>query len=214
MSKSSKKDSQILAEEQVCLQMTSDITCVILNNPKGFYTPILNTNDMCQCSKYYRYNGDKPFPLQYPCPVCGKCLEHYDIYFNEDGSTRNTQSIRKNIESDAVFLKNLYESYKGYHPFMCEYAQYLYSNGEYSEAIQVGFDLRERMIASMGIEGSMPLDIVGKSYRAQYKSCAKKGDYRKALIHIEGLKAIKRATKTDLTNAGKYESILTNSVLN
>ncbi|MBN1329945.1 MAG: hypothetical protein JXA54_10775 [Candidatus Heimdallarchaeota archaeon] len=203
-----KKIDEILVEEELRVKMTSDFTGITLNDPEGFYRPVLGTTDMCQCDKHYRYKGEKPFPLQYPCPACDKWLEHFGIYFTPDGETRDKQYIRKNIESEIEFLKTLYHSYKGYHPFMCEYAQYFYSIGDYFKAIEVGLDLRQRMIKSMGIEGTMPLDIVGKAHRALYRSFAQNGDYKVALYHIEELKQIKRETKTDLKNAEKYRSFL------
>lgn len=188
-----------LVREKRIIEKTSDITCIILNPPDGFYT--------CNnCLESFRYKGHQPYPCELNCPDCNSIMHNDGLYKAGNGENRDRSYIRKNINSEIDKLENLYNNSKSYHPLLCEYAQYFYSIKDYNKAIEIGWNIHNRWLSKEDQVGTAPLDIVGKAHRALAKAFIKQGNIEEAIKQFEELIKINRGTENDNKILTKLQS--------
>jgi tetratricopeptide (TPR) repeat protein len=110
------------------------------------------------------------------------------------------QRLVRDLDKAIRLLSFVHDSSNDYEPNLCWYAQAFYMKGDYVMAAEIGLELHKR--ASISAQWSnhiptVPLTIVGSSYRALGNEARKRGAIDKAVKYFQNLLDLGIATSHD-----------------
>ena len=135
-------------------------------------------------------------------------------YADELGVILVEEASVRNLERGIALLETVFQTNRGYDPYLCSYAEAIYKAGDYRKAADIAFELHRRAKRSKEWKDSpppAPMRIAAKALRAEINKLRKSASYKDALSISGKLIQTNFATSNDRKIHDKLQLLLTKS---